>query len=103
MKFASALLCVSTSATTAFVTLAIAAGGGIATAQAQVGDLAPRGGPTVSSQDDAVCLQLPDARTDGECPCVTPADLVPTTPVPANVDELNIRPAETIIVVGDCY
>jgi hypothetical protein len=96
------------------VTLTVAAltilGSGIAAAQTPGADVMPRGGPTMSSADDVACLQLPEARTDGECPCFVPgtpaeflptAELFPTAPLPADVD-VNSVPAQTIIVRGDC-
>ncbi|MET4427796.1 hypothetical protein ABIA65_001078 [Mycolicibacterium sp. 624] len=93
------------------VTLTVAAltilGSGIAAAQTPGADVAPRGGPTMSSADDVACLQLADAQTNDICPCVipalpaAPADFMPTAPLPTDVD-VNSLPSATVIVSGDC-
>lgn len=89
--------------------LMLLTGSAIATAQTPGTDVMPRGGPTMSA-DDVTCLQLPDARTDGECPCFVPgapaeflptAELLPTMPLPTDVD-VNSLPSATIIVSTDC-
>lgn len=83
--------------------LMLLTGSAIATAQTPGTDVMPRGGPTMSA-DDVTCLQLPDARTDGECPCFVPgapAEFLPTAPLPTDVD-VNSLPSATIIVSTDC-
>jgi hypothetical protein len=104
MRVARSIRRVSTTVTLAVAALSILMGSGVATAHIPGADLAPRGGPTVSSADDVTCLQLSDARTNDICPCVipaAPADFMPTMPLPANVNVDSV-PAETIIVSGDC-
>lgn len=87
--------------------LMLLTGSAIATAQTPGADVAPRGGPTASAQDDVACLQLADAQTNDICPCVipalpaAPADFMPTAPLPTDVD-VNSLPSATIIVSTDC-